>query len=149
MVMADRLVRGEPLRPEDRQFFRTPLAAPAASPPPPKLPTDAELDRVVAATPLLLGPARVNAPAPGRLSDLEREFRTLLFQDALERHEGNRSRAAADLGLSQSHFTELLFSHGFAPAEGWRPSKHGNCGPCARSKTGRCIRHPDRVEVNA
>jgi hypothetical protein len=135
--MADRIKRGEPLRDADRQFFLVPAHAPATGTVAATLPSDEQLNRVVAGVATAPVP-RPSVTSPGRLYELEREFRSVLFADALERNDGNRAGAARDLG---PYFGTLLRAHGFEPPADRQPPASRGCGPCARSKSGRCVNH--------
>ena len=50
------------------------------------------------------------------LHEQEREFRVWLIRQALERHHGNRSHTARDLGLTLRHLQRLIRAYDLPPA---------------------------------
>jgi DNA-binding NtrC family response regulator len=44
------------------------------------------------------------------LHEQERAFRAQIIRDALQRHHGNRSATARDLGISRRHIARLLLA---------------------------------------
>ena len=51
------------------------------------------------------------------LHERERAFRVTQIREALERHHGNRSHTARDLGLTLRHLQRLIRAYDLPPAE--------------------------------